>query len=252
MNQNFNAVYFMIKRELIRFARSKSRVIGSLGMPFFLLAVLGTGLNGVISIPGENENYLDFIAPGIIAMVLLFGSMFSGITVIIDRQFGFLKETLVAPVKRTSIIIGKSIGGAITAIIQGILILIIALLLGVQLEFANILFVIFLMGLVSITFVALGIAFASTMEDMHGFQLVMNFLLMPMFFLSGALFPLDGAPEIIKYLSYIDPLTYAVDALRYFLIGYSSIPIFWSIGVLTGFLILSVYSAVYLFNRIEN
>ncbi|MFA5049651.1 MAG: ABC transporter permease [Candidatus Micrarchaeia archaeon] len=252
MNRELVAIYFMIKRELIRFLRSKSRIIGSLGMPFFLLAIMGTGLNGIISTPNANGNYLDFIAPGIIAMVLLFGSMFCGVTVIMDRQFGFLKETLVAPIKRTSIVLGKSLGGAITAIIQGLLILIIALLLGVHLEFSNIIFVIFLMGLISITFVALGIALASTMEDMHGFQLIMNFLLMPMFFLSGALFPLDSAPEILRYISYIDPLTYAVEALRYFLIGYSPIPIFISIGILSAFLVIAVYFAVYLFNRIEN
>lgn len=252
MHHELTAIYFMWKRELIRFYRSKSRIIGSLGMPFFLLAVVGASLNGVFQLPGGGTNYLQFMTPGILGMVLLFGSVFSGVIVIMDRQFGFLKETLVAPVSRTSIVIGKSLGGATTAVIQGLLMLMIALLLGVQLDLANILLVILLMALVSTAFVSLGIALACTMEDMHGFQLISNFLIMPMFFLSGAMFPLSTAPEIVRLISYIDPLTYAVEALRFFLIGTSSIPLLTCIGVLSGFLIACTLAASYMFGKIEN
>ncbi len=252
MNHELTAIYFLWKREIIRFYRSKSRVLGSLGMPFLLLAVLGTSLNGLFDMPGMGGDYLQFMAPGILAMVLLFGSIFSGVIVIVDRQFGFLKETLVAPVSRTSIVIGKSLGGSTTAIIQGLLMLLVCLLLGIQLDLSAILQVILLMALTSTAFVALGIAFASTMEDMHGFQLIMNFLIMPLFFLSGAMFPLSAAPEPIRLLSYLDPVTYAVEALRFFLLGTSTIPLPTSLAILSAFLIACTLAATYLFNRIES
>jgi ABC-2 type transport system permease protein len=244
------AVWFMWKRELIRFTRSKSRILGSLGMPFFFLAIVGTGLGSVVSVPGGS--YLDFMAPGILAMVILFGSIFSGVIVIMDRQFGFLKETLVAPVDRTSIVIGKSLGGATTAVIQGVLMLGIAMLLGAHVDLADLLPLIGLMFVISAMFVALGIAIASTMEDMHGFQMVMNFLVMPMFFLSGALFPLDKAPDVIRYISYLDPMTYVVDLFRFLILGHSSMPLEISAGVLGVFGIVSITLAAYLFGKIES
>jgi ABC-2 type transport system permease protein len=251
MSHELTAIYFMWKRELIRFYRSKSRIAGSLGMPFFFLAILGTGLNGALNMPGLQGNYLEFIAPGILAMVLLFGSIFAGIIVIMDRQFGFLKETLVAPVSRTSLVIGKALGGASTAVIQGVLMLVIALLLGVQINLAGLPLAIALMLFISTAFVALGIAIASRMEDMHGFQLVSNFLVMPMFFLSGALFPLFSAPKIVQYVSMVNPLTYAVESLRFVLVGQSTMPIMLSLGVLVLFFLLCAFAAVYLFNRME-
>jgi len=252
MPNEFTAVYYMWKRELIRFFRAKSRVIGSLGMPFFFLAIVGTGLNGVLSIPGFSGNYMEFIAPGILGMVILFGSVFSGITVIMDRQFGFLKETLVAPVSRVSLVLGKSLGGATTAVFQGIIMLAIAMLLGVQVDIAELPLVIFVMALVSVAFVSFGVAMASLMEDMHGFQLVSNLLVMPMFFLSGALFPLDNAPEVVRYLSYANPLTYAVQVLRFAITGQAvaSLPV--SLGVLVAFTLATTFAATYLFSRIES
>lgn len=245
------AIYYIWKREVIRFFRAKSRVIGSLGMPFFFLAIVGTGLSGAVNLPGLQNNYLEFMAPGILAMVLLMGSIFSGVIVIMDRQFGFLKETMVAPVSRLSIVIGKALGGATTAIIQGILMLAIAILLGVNIQWTNFPLALVFMALISLTFVSIGIALASIMEDMHGFQLIMNFLVMPMFFLSGALFPLDKAPELIQLASYIDPLTYAVEGLRYLLIGHAILPIEISFGVVGLFLVISLILASYLFGRIE-
>lgn len=252
MNRELTAVYFMWKRELIRFFRSKSRIIGSLGQPFFFLAILGTGLNGAMHIAGMQGNYMEFIVPGILASVLLFGSIFSGIIVIMDRQFGFLKETLVAPVHRTSIVIGKSLGGATTAIFQGIMMLGLAVLLGATVNIANLPYVIALMALVAMAFVSLGIVFGSIMEDMHGFQLITNFLVLPMFFLSGALFPLNTAPQIVQYISYIDPLTYAVEALRYFIVGSSNLPLGLCVGVLVAFFALCTFAAAYFFGRIES
>jgi len=246
-----SAVYYMWKREMIRFLRAKSRVIGSLGMPFFFLAIVGTGLSGAMNLPGMSGSYLDYMAPGILGMVLLMGSIFSGVIVIMDRQFGFLKETLVAPVSRLSIVLGKALGGASTAIIQGLLMLGVAMLLGVDFNWANFPLALILMSMISLTFVSIGIALASLMEDMHGFQLIMNFLVMPMFFLSGALFPLDTAPEAIRLISYADPLTYAVEGLRNLLIGHSLLPLEVSFAVVGLFMVASLFAASYLFGKIE-
>jgi ABC-2 type transport system permease protein len=252
MNHELTALYFMWKRELIRFYRSKSRVVGSLAMPFFFMAILGTSMNGMGSLPTGDGNYLEFIMPGILSMVLLFGSVFTGVIVIMDRQFGFLKETLVAPVSRTCIVLGKSLGGATTAVLQGLMMMILAIALGATVDLANLPAVIALMALISMAFVALGVAIGSVLEDMHGFQLIMNFLVMPMFFMSGALFPLSSAPEIVRSVSYLDPLTYAVEAMRFFLVGHSTMPIEVSLGVLVLFFAATTTLSTYLFNRIES
>ncbi len=250
MNREIEGIYALWKRELVRFFRSKSRLIGSLGMPFFFLAILGSGLNSAIAVPAEG-GYLQFITPGIIGMVLMFASMFSGIIVIMDRQFGFLKETLVAPISRLSVVLGKALGGATTAVVQGILIMAMAMLLGAQIMLANLILLLVFMFLISLMFVSLGIAIASTMTDMHGFQLIMNFLIMPLFFLSGALFPLSSAPEILRTASLLDPLTYGVNGLRHLLLGISEIDFSISLLVITGFTAAFILLAIRQFNRIE-
>jgi len=208
-------------------------MIGSLGMPIFFLVVLGLGLNPVLSISGSDNTYLKFIFPGIIAMTIMFTSVFSGIQIIWDKQFGFLKEALVAPVSRTSIMIGQTLGGATIAIIQGLIILVVSLIIGgtisgIQGFFLALVFMI----LIAVSFTALGIAIASKMEDMHGFQIIINLVIFPIFGLSGALFPLTNAPIILRTAAYIDPLTYGVEGLRYSLLGTSQVnPIISSIVV---------------------
>lgn len=251
MNPELLAIYYLWKREMIRFFRSKSRVIGSIGMPFFFLVMLGFGLGGVVSLEG-GENYLDFVAPGILGMVLLFGSVFSGVIVLMDKQFGFLKETLVAPVRRESIVLGKALGGASTAVVQGILMLIVMALMGVTIPLSSILPMIAIMFLVSAAFVSVGIALASMMDDMHGFQLIVNFLIFPLFLFSGAIFPLDSVPEIIRLISYLDPLTYGVDALRLVILGSSRFPIALDLGIISCFLAATTLIAAYLFRKIES
>ena len=250
MNNELEGIYALWKREIIRFFRSKSRIIGSLGMPFFFLAILGTGLKTGIELPTSGD-YLQFITPGIIGMVLMFGSMFAGIIVLMDRQFGFLKETLVAPISRLSLVLGKALGGVTTAIVQGIIIMVLALILGANIMIVNLVLLLILMFLISLMFVSLGIAIASVLNDMHGFQLIMNFLLMPFFFLSGALFPLSSAPAFLRTASYFDPLTYGVDGLRYLLTGYSEINLALSFTVITGFTAVFIASAIFLFNKVE-
>ncbi|MFP3949875.1 MAG: ABC transporter permease [Candidatus Micrarchaeia archaeon] len=251
MNQELTAVYFLWKREIIRFLRSKSRIIGSIGMPFFFLVMLGFGIGGIVSLEG-GESYLDFVAPGILGMVLLFGSVFSGAIVIMDKQFGFLKETLVAPVRRESIVLGKALGGASTAVIQGILMIVVMALMGVSIPLHALPLLFAVMFLVSMAFVSVGISLASIMEDMHGFQLTVNFLIFPMFLFSGAIFPLDSVPEILQYLSYVDPLTYGVDAMRIVLLGTARFSLVLDLGILLVFLAVTTSLAAYLFRRIES
>jgi len=250
MGRELEGIYALWKRELITFFRSKSRLIGSLGMPFFFLAILGTGLGTVLPLP-QGGSYLQFIAPGVIGMILMFTSVFSGIIVIMDRQFGFLKETLVAPISRFSVVAGKALGGATTAMVQGIIILIMAILLGAQIQIANVVLLLAFMFLISLMFVSIGITIASVMQDMHGFQLITNFLIMPMFFLSGGLFPLSSAPGILKFFSTIDPLTYGVDGLRYLLTGFSQVGFSISLLVVGGLTALFITIAMRSFSRIE-
>jgi len=226
MKQDLNAIYSIWLREMIRFFRYRSRLVGSLGAPFFFLAFLGIGFGSSASaiqgIPA-GVGYVSFLTPGIIGMTLLFSSTAAGLTVLWDRQFGFLKELMVAPVSRISIVLGRTAGGATTAVMQAVIILVSGIVLGMKIPGpAGFVMSLVFMVLIAGTFIGMGLAFASKMEDMSGFSLIMNFLIFPLFFLSGALFPLDRFPTVIKYLAYINPLTYGVDGLRYSLIGAST------------------------------
>ena len=190
-------IYTIWLRNMKRYLRSKSRIIGSIAMPLFFLLFLGVGLNSVVQLPGLGENYIVFLIPGMVAMSVLFTSVFSGIQIIWDKQFGFLKETLVAPVSRLEIMSGQTLGGATTAVIQGSLILVLSVFIGFPLSNpVGFLIALAFMVLIGISFTAFGIAIASRMEDMTGFQLIMNFVVFPIFGLSGALFPISSLPGV--------------------------------------------------------
>ncbi len=247
-----SAVYTIWLRNLKRYLRSKSRIIGSLAQPLFFLVILGFGLNSVLTIPGAGNSYVKFLIPGIIAMTVLFTSIFSGIQVIWDKQFGFLKETLVAPVSRTSIMIGQTLGGATTALIQGFIILILSMFIGKFFPgIIGLLIGIGFMILTGLAFTALGIAIASKMEDMHGFQLIMNFVIFPIFFLSGALFPLTNAPSILRIIAHFNPLSYGVEGIRYGILGTSEINPLLSFIVLGSFTVVIIFIGGYLFRKIK-
>lgn len=246
-----NAVYILWKRELIRYFRSRARIAGSLGQPLLFLIALGFGLGPVFQRAGQG-NYFEFLGPGVVSMGILFTGIFSGIQIIWDRQFGFLKETLVAPVSRFEIMLGKALGGATVAFMQGLIVFILTLLLGVRINsFALLPVALISMFLIAVFFTALGIAIASLFEDMQGFQLVMNFVVQPTFFLSGALFPLNGVPSFLQIIAIFDPLSYGVDALRGAVTGQSHF------GIGTDLLVLSVLTFIvlaigsYLFSKIE-
>jgi ABC-2 type transport system permease protein len=197
-------------------------------------------------------SYLQFMAPGVIGMTVLFSSVFSGIAMLWDRQFGFLKETLVAPIPRIQIMLGRTLGGATVAIIQGSLILLICLIAGFRPHSwvaipAAFLFVI----MIAVVFAALGTAIGSVIKDMQGFQLVMNFLVMPIFFLSGALFPLANLPAFMALITRLDPLTYGVDGLRGALINSFHFNAAFDLSILAMIAAVFVTAGAYLFSKIE-
>lgn len=244
-------IYIMWIRELKRYWRSKSRIIGSLGQPILFLLALGYGLGATFQKAGEG-NYLNFLAPGIIGMTIIFTSIFSGIQVIWDRQFGFLKETMVAPVSRFNIMIGRTLGGATIATIQGIIVLLLALVPGFRpYNWALVFPAIIVMLLVGTMFTALGTAIASQLEDMQGFQLIMNFLVMPLFFLSGALFPLTGLPNFLIIITRFDPLSYGIDAFRILLSNAGRYSLGLDVFVLAVITLIFLSIGSYLFSKIQ-
>ena len=245
-------IYTIWLRSIKRYIRSKSRIIGSISMPLFFLIFLGFGLNSVVQIPGMGQDYIQFLIPGVVSMSVLFTSVFSGIQIIWDKQFGFLKETLVAPVTRLEIMLGQTLGGATTAFIQGVIIMLLVLLIGLQITNPVGFIIAFgFMALIGISFTAFGIAIASRMEDMHGFQLIMNFVVFPIFGLSGALFPISSLPSWIAPVTLLDPLTYGVEGIRYGLTGVSQINPITSFIVLGSFAAVMTVLGAYLFKKIR-
>ena len=216
-------VYYLWLREVKRYLRSRPQIIGSIAQPLLYLLVLGFGLGPVFEQSGQGS-YLQFIAPGVVGMAILFTSIFSGIGLLWDRQFGFLKETLVAPVPRLQIMLGRTLGGATIASIQGTLILLVCMVAGFRpYSLAALPLAVVFMLLMGLVFAGLGTAIGSSLKDMQGFQLIMNFLVMPIFFLSGALFPLNNLPTALTLATRVDPLSYGVDGLRGALIGIDTV-----------------------------
>ena len=245
------AVYALWLREVKRYSRSPVQIVVSLGQPMLYLLILGFGLGPVFQKAGSGS-YLQFVAPGVIGMSILFSSIFSGVGLLWDRQFGFLKETLVAPVPRTRIMLGRTLGGATVAVIQGTLVMVVCLIAGFRPAHAAELPVAMLfMLLIAVVFGAMGTAVGSVLQDMQGFQLIMNFLVMPIFFLSGALFPLTNLPSALHVLTSLDPLSYGIDGLRGSLINATHFGPAMDALVLC--LAASVLLAIgtYLFSRIE-
>jgi len=246
-------VYAIWLRSMKRFFRSQSGLIGSVLMPFFVLIVLGGGLNGVVSIPGLGGDYLLFLIPGIVTMSVMFSATGSGVQILWDRRFGMLKVTLAAPVSRLEIMAGQTAGGATKAFLQGCCILIPALLLfGLRIpSLAGGVVTLAFMVLIGIGFTAFGVAIAARMEDMAGFQLIMNFIMLPIFGLSGAIFPISTLPSWAASLTLLDPLTYGVEGMRYGLTGVSQIHPAICLAVIGGFCIASTVAGACLFRKMK-
>jgi len=244
-------IYTIWLREVRKFWRDKPRIIGATVQPALFLLLLGTGIGqgiprafGVEPVgrhfaPGVPD-YLTYIYPGIIAMTLLFTSVFSAISIIWDREIGFLKEVMVAPISRWAVAVGKTLGGSTVAMLQGCLMLLFAPFLHVALSWGTMLALLPLLLFISFSLTAMGIAAAARMRSMQGFTVIMNFLTLPMFFLSGAMFPIDGLPRWMTVLVTLNPLTYGVDALRSVVIG------FHQYGVLQDLLVMGVFGVAML------
>jgi len=248
------AIYVLWLREMKRFLRAKSRIVGTVAMPLFFLLFLGMGFRR-IAIPGMSEDmdYLSYLVPGILGMNLLFSSTFGGLSVLWDREFGFLKEIMVAPVSRVSIVLGRIAGGVTTALMQGLFILGISSLMGFRMNSVLSLgMTIVFMVLISVAFLGFGLIFASKMKDMQGFPIVMNFVIFPLLFLSGAFYPLENFPFWLRYISHLDPLTYGVDGLRGVLIGVSTYSIFFNFVMMVGFAMFMIFLGAYFFEKSES
>ena len=246
-----HVIYILWQRELKKYLRSKAQIVASLGTPLMYLGVLGFGLGPIFRRAGEGS-YLQFVAPGVIGMTVLFTAMFSGIAMLWDRQFGFLKETLVAPVPRVQIMIGRTLGGATVAVLQGTIIFAVTLIAGFRpAGVLAVLLAFLLIILIAVVFSALATAIGSTLKEMAGFQMVMNFLVMPMWFLSGALYPLQGLPAVLAVLTRIDPLTYGIDGVRGTMSGTSHFGIPLDVGVLLGVGVVFVTAGAWRFSKLE-
>jgi ABC-2 type transport system permease protein len=246
-----HAIFILWLREVKKYTRSRAQIVASLGQPLLYLLVLGFGLGPVFQKAGYGS-YLQFVAPGVIGMTVLFTSVFSGIALLFDRQFGFLKETLVAPVPRIRIMIGRTLGGATVATLQGTLIFVVCMIAGFRPTHLALIPLGFLfMLLIAIVFAAFGTAIGSGLQDMQGFQLIMNFLVLPIFFLSGALYRLDNLPKVLSVFTRVDPLSYGVDGLRGALIGVSQFGVVTNLTVLACIAVVLLVFGAWRFSKIE-
>lgn len=247
------SIYALWLRDVKRFVRTPSRIVGSIAMPLLFLVFLGFGFGGA-AIPGlpEGVEYLQFLVPGMVGFTMLFGASFAGLSILSDRDVGFLKEILVAPISRTSIVLGRIAGGSTTAMIQAALILGLSIPLGFHIESLYMLPVaLVVLVLIAITFVGFGVALASQFSDSEGFGLVVQFIIFPLFFLSGAIFPIASLPEAVQVLAYVNPLTYGIDGLRAVLVNTSSRPLPVDLGALVLSSVVMVGFGTYLFERVE-
>ena len=248
------AIYIIWYRDIIRYSRDRLRLIASLSQPLLFLVVFGTGLSSALrgaaggfgAAPGASVNYVQFIYPGIIGMAVLFTSIFSAMSIVWDREFGFLKEVLVAPIDRSAIAIGKALGGSTQAMVQGAILLILAPFIGVKLTPLAVLELLPLIFVLAFALTSMGVALAGGMKSMQGFQAVINFLMMPIFFLSGALFPLNNLPAWMAVLTHIDPAAYGIDPLRRVILGASGAPapLIDRLGITIGDRVLPMYTEI--------
>ncbi len=246
-----SVIFILWLRQIKKYLRSKSRIVGAVGQPLLFLLALGYGLGSVYKAAGRGD-YLQFLVPGIMAQTVLFSSMFYGAMIIFDRQFGFLKETMVAPVSRLKIMLGGALGGATTSVIQGVLVFIISLGLGFRPHnwgFA-------LLALVFMSALAIGITsfssgIGSFVQDMQGFQAINQFLVFPLYFLSGALYPLDHVPAWLRIIAEINPISYTVDAMRWSMLGVSKFGIWHDCIALALTLIVLITFGAIRFRHIE-
>jgi len=243
---DFDAISMIWLRDLIRHLRDRVRLLGSISRPILWLLVMGTGLRAVFNVQGIT--YTHFIFPGIIAMNLIFAAMQSTISIIWDREFGFLKEILVAPISRTSIVLGKTLSGSTIAFIEGVIVLVFVPLIKINIPIRHLVLLLPLMFFVAFVCTTVGIVIAARMTSFEGFGVISNFVIMPMFFLSGAMFPIDNLPHWISFVVRINPLTYGVDLLRRVTLGINVFPLRTDILLLLIFAFIMLNIGIIEFN----
>jgi ABC-2 type transport system permease protein len=218
-------IWVVSYRELLRFIQERSRVFSSFAMPLLFLIIFGAGFNRIVGTLTPGVNFIQFMYPGIIAMTVLMNSVMSGLSVVWDREFGFLKEILVAPLGRSGIVLGKAAGSATVAVMQGIIMLALAPLLGVSLSPVLVLKLIPILIVISVSLSGLGVLIASRMRSQQGFHIIVQIIVFPLIFLSGIFFPVNSVPSWLEVISKINPLTYGVDAIRQLFLGGGSVAI---------------------------
>lgn len=221
---SYKAIYVIIVREFKRFFRQRGRLLVTISRPLLWLFIVGAGFTSMVKIPTD-ISYKQFILPGIIGMTILFSSIFSTISVVWDREFGFLREMLVAPISRVTIVMGKLLSGTTLSLFQGVILLFVSPFLGLSLSFHQFAAMFFLIALVSLAITAMGLVIASYLTSLEGFNVIMNFIVLPMFFLSGALYPVNVLPPALQYLTFINPLSYGIDAFKHVLLGSAAPPL---------------------------
>jgi ABC-2 type transport system permease protein len=250
---DLDIIYILWLRQMRRYYRSGSRLLGTLGQPILLLLALGYGIGAIYKRAGEG-NYLQFLVPGIVTQTVLLSGMFWGIIIIQDKRFGFLSELLVAPVSRIKILIGSALGGATISICQGIIVFVVAILFGFRPhEWLNVPLAFLILVLMCLALTSFGAGIASSVNDFQGFQGINNLIVMPAFFLSSALYPLKNIPKVLQIISTINPISYMVDGLRTLLAGSSQshFGLAKDLIVMAITFVAAIVFAVYRFNRIQ-
>jgi ABC-2 type transport system permease protein len=261
MAEIWRGTWVVAYREMLRFVRERSRIVSSLAFPLLFLVIFGAGFGNTIGALAPGVDYMQFMYPGLIAMTVLTSSLFAGVSVVWDREFGFLREIMVAPIGRTGIVLGKAIGATITALLQVLLMLVLAPILGVTLSPEILLKLVPFVIILSLSLSGLGLLIATFMTSQQGFQLLIQLLIFPLIFLAGVFFPVNNVPPWMEIISKLNPLTYGVDAIRQIFLGSSTALGVTVLGhtmtVLEEFLLVGVFATVLLggaviaFNRQE-
>ncbi len=249
MTAAFKSIYVIWWRDIKRYFEDRYRLVTSAALPIMYLFILGSGLSPAFR--GGQTGYQSFLFPGIIGMTVLFTGVFFAFSIIWDREFGFLKGVLVAPIPRWAIAVGKSLSGTTIASVQGFIILALAPLVGIKLNLVQVLEIMLIIMVSAFAMASIGIMIAARMKSHEGFQAIMSFLLMPLFFLSGAMFPLNGVPIWLLALSHLDPLTYGVDALRGIAIHLHYFTLGFDLLAILAFSAVMVIASVFAFSQQE-
>jgi ABC-2 type transport system permease protein len=255
LSHELRAIYVISFRELRKFIRERSRIMGTMARPILWLLVVGGGMSRLVPSTG-GINYIQFIFPGIIGMTILFASIFSAISIVWDREFGFLKEILVAPISRFSVVIGKAMAGTSMSMLQVLMLLVFIPVLGMKITVLQFLLLFFSAGMLAFSLTCFGILVASRMSSYEGFNIIMNFLVMPMFFLSGAMYSVKRMPPVLEVLARLNPFTYGVDVMKNILLVKAAgtsmgpeYPILLDLAVVVGFLAVTAVLANLSFRR---